>query len=820
MKLSGVFAILVSLYFCVTANAASFEVRAMPSSIVQYGDSTTAVFIVLNQSKTIFTTRLSITCPNGSVSPSSVSINLKPDAWQIVPVQVSLSNSADQGVVTCGTKQTYAQAVVSRGLDLSSLKWKRKITPLKEQLDITLAAPDTDDSSWDPLSVPSLIPENAYSWCRVHFTAPERWRGRVVKLEIGAVDDNDVTFLNGDEIGRTTGWDVPRSYPLPERLIRWGQDNVICVRVENPTFGGGIYKQPIMLRVGSTKSSVISAIQKTLYKRPAPGRVGSPLPLRRFWVENGVLRYPDGLEVALWGVNYYPQSWYQFENMTKLKVDMKATIRADLDDLQKMSVEIIRIHCFDREISDGDGNIVDNEHLNMLDYLVSECSRRGIYMYFTPIAWWGGPNERKGAFSGETSKPGMTFVPHSREASANYLRHFLTRENRYTNREYRNEPCINLLEVQNEPAYFTYGDISGNAYETQGERPEVIQRDHETFRHMWRTWLSDHKLTESPVFFPVFRYDIMRGYIHQMVSAIRSTGAKQPVAISYFGANDDDITLSIVDSECDAITVSHYPGGWGQMNDGTNLLPQVPPLKLDKRLVKKARLAYEFDTPATNSSCYLYPGIAAYFRSADVQVACQFQYDSISTARWNTDWDAHWLNWHYTPTKAVSYMIGGEAFRRLPRGISYSAPGTELAVGPMATSYTHNLSMLMTPELAMYARSLEDWKPLALPTSPARIVGTGSSPWVSYEGNGAYTIKTTAPGVMHLILNEDSRILGDCLKGSFSSPVAELLDTRHSFLLKLPGWEKARCIRVDTKQAMPLDSNGWILTPGEYEIQR
>ena len=31
------------------------------------------------------------------------------------------------------------------------------------------------------------------------------------------------------------------------------------------------------------------------------------------------------------------------------------------------------------------GHLIDNDHLNMMDYLIAEASRRGIYMLFSPI---------------------------------------------------------------------------------------------------------------------------------------------------------------------------------------------------------------------------------------------------------------------------------------------------------------------------------------------------------------------------------------------------------------------------------------------------
>ena len=769
-------------------------------------------------------------CAGGTAAPDSFALDLQPKQWRIISARVALDASADRGELTCAVAGQSTAITIARGIDLTALPWKRAFSARAAPPDPARASPaggappETDDSRWPEIRVPSLWSENDYAWCRVHVTIPERWRGRKLRLLMGAVDDNDVTYLNGAEIGRTNGWNVPRDYVLPPAAVKWGAENILTVMVENPWAGGGLYKPPFILLVGDAPVPARPETTQPASPRPAPGPIGHPLPLRRFHVKQGVLRYPNGAEVALWGVNYYPQSWYQFENMKKLGVDMKATIRTDLDHLQRMGVEAIRIHVFDREISDGQGAIHPNIHLDLLDYLVAQCSARGVYMFFTPIAWWGGPNERPGAFSAETSKPGMMFVSAAKAAAANYLRQFLTHVNRYSRRAYKDEPCLCLLEVQNEPAYFLYGDLAGTGYAPQGERPEVLERDRVTFRALWQKWLAAHGFEDAPIYFSLFRYELMRDYTKTMVEAIRSTGAAQPIAISYFGANGDDITSAIADSECDAITISAYPGGWERVNDGVNLLPQMGPMTLDPRLAAKARLAYEFDTPATNTSCYLFPAIAAAFRSAEVQVACQFQYDSISTARWNTDWAAHWLNWLYTPSKTVSYMIGGEAFRRLPRGVRYAAPSAELKVGAMATSFTHNLSLLAAPDVVMHARSVGPWNPLPWPAQPRRIVGVGNSPYVDYGGTGLYILERTGKDEWRLTINPDARLVGNCLQGSFASPVAELEDNLQWFRLKLPGWAKARCYRIrgagEKMARVPSANGGWLLRPGLYLIRR
>lgn len=811
-----------SVIACSASEQGTLELRpAVPVVLIADDRPTPVPFLVLNRAGQTVDAQMIFTCRGGRMEPSSQGVRVPAGGWQIVTARVSLSAQQDASIVEARAGDRKASVSVRRGIDLTLKEWRRLYTPREARRDPTLATPETDDSAWERIGVPSLWFDLRPAWCRVRFTVPEAWRGKKLRLYMAAVDDNDVTYLNGTQIGRTNGWDLPRDYPLPESLVRYGEENVLTVMVENTYAGGGLYHSPIVIVAGNEPIAP-PAERVDVPTRPKPGVVGKPLPLRPMEVRDGVLYYSDGGEVALWGINYYPQSWHQYANMKRLGLDMKATIMQDLDHPQMMGVEIIRIHVFDREISDGQGNLIDNEHLDLLEYLVAECTRRGIYMMFTAIAWWGGPNERADSFSANTSKPGMMFVPEATRAAANYLRQFLEHVNRYTGRAFRDEPCLVLLEVMNEPAYFVYQDLFTHSYTPQGERPEVIERDRATFRRLWQEWCRRNQLEESPGYFPLFRYELMREYIHEMVGAIRSTGAKQPVAISFFGGADREIVQAIADSECEAITIpAVYPGGWEQVNDGVNLLPQAAPMELPAEFARKARLEYEFDTPATNVSCYLYPALAVHFRSGEVQVACQFQYDSVSTARWNTDWQAHWLNWLYTPTKTVSFMLAGETFRRLPRGITYERPVQQLVLpNLMATSFAHNQSILATDEVVMYARGIDEWTPLPLPKSPKVIVGTGSSPYVEYTGSGLYVLKQIDEDTFSLHVNPDALLVGNSLRGSFDARVAVLKEQPHLFHLKLEGWQGAQCYPVGDSTPLPKVMDGWLLRPGDYLIRR
>ena len=64
-------------------------------------------------------------------------------------------------------------------------------------------------------------------------------------LVFGAVDDFDVTYVNGTAIGATGAetphhWETARIYRFPARLLRRGRPNTLLVKVENGAYDGGI----------------------------------------------------------------------------------------------------------------------------------------------------------------------------------------------------------------------------------------------------------------------------------------------------------------------------------------------------------------------------------------------------------------------------------------------------------------------------------------------------------------------------------------------------------------------------------------------------
>ena len=93
--------------------------------------------------------------------------------------------------------------------------------------------PTYQDADW------STINQNGWTWrgtgsvwLRQHIFIDKDHAGKPARLLLGTLFDQDVTYLNGKEIGHTYYQYPPRRYDIPEGLLREG-DNVIAVRFIN-----------------------------------------------------------------------------------------------------------------------------------------------------------------------------------------------------------------------------------------------------------------------------------------------------------------------------------------------------------------------------------------------------------------------------------------------------------------------------------------------------------------------------------------------------------------------------------------------------------
>jgi sialate O-acetylesterase len=97
---------------------------------------------------------------------------------------------------------------------------------------MTMAVP----GAWERAGFPGL---DGVAWYRTSVTLSARQAGQPAALSLGAVDDADVTWVNGIEVGRTDWYAAPRRYQLPAGLLKEGR-NTIAVRVTDGGGDGGI----------------------------------------------------------------------------------------------------------------------------------------------------------------------------------------------------------------------------------------------------------------------------------------------------------------------------------------------------------------------------------------------------------------------------------------------------------------------------------------------------------------------------------------------------------------------------------------------------
>lgn len=100
---------------------------------------------------------------------------------------------------------------------------------------------------WDEMNLPgyweadSLGEFDGVVWFVKTVTIPDAWLNKELTMYLGAIDDRDVTYVNGIQIGThhaATDYNVPREYTVPASLTNRNQ-LTIAVRVLDSTGNGG-----------------------------------------------------------------------------------------------------------------------------------------------------------------------------------------------------------------------------------------------------------------------------------------------------------------------------------------------------------------------------------------------------------------------------------------------------------------------------------------------------------------------------------------------------------------------------------------------------
>ena len=455
---------------------------------------------------------------------------------------------------------------------------------------------------------------------------------------------------------------------------------------------------------------------------------------------DGVMRWEkDGREASFFGVNYTAPFAYGYRSIQRTGISVEQAIRDDVYHFSRLGLDAFRVHVWDVEISDSLGNLIPNEHLRLFDFLIAELKKRKIKTLITPIAFWrnGYPekDEDRGSFSGKYGKQRILVEEAAFLAQERYLKQFFQHKNPYTGLTYQNDPDIIATEVNNEPQH------SG-----------------------------DKALTTQ--------------YVNRMVKAIRATGWTKP--IFYNISESPKYADAIVKADVQGHSFQWYPTGLvsGHSLKG-NYLPHVSRYQIPFDTIpgfnNRAKIVYEFDAGDVPDS-YMYPAMAKSFRVAGFQWATQFAYDPMATAQGNTEYQTHYLNMAYTPSKAISLLIASKAFHGLSR---LKAQPIDSLFGPFRLSYAASLSEMNAEQEFYYSNTTS-----SKPVNAGRlhhIAGVGSSPVAQYNGTGAYFADRIADGVWRLEVMPDAVPLSDPFERTTPDKVVTGISwAKHDVALQLP----------------------------------
>ena len=129
--------------------------------------------------------------------------------------------------------------------------------------------------------------------------------------------------------------------------------------------------------------------------------------------------------------------------------------------LSRLGFNAYRIHLWDVELTDGEGNLSENDHLDLMDYLIAKLKERNIHIVITAQTNFGNGyperNEPTSGFSYKYDKCSMHSEPEAIAAQERYLYSLVRHTNPYTGLAYKDDPSIVGFEINNEPCHSGVG---------------------------------------------------------------------------------------------------------------------------------------------------------------------------------------------------------------------------------------------------------------------------------------------------------------------------------------------------------------------------
>lgn len=94
-----------------------------------------------------------------------------------------------------------------------------------------------NDTEWKTLVIPGTLEQQGLGdykgsiWLRKHVIIPVAMAGQDLTLVMEKLNERDITYFNGTEVGRVSGFGGKRVYRIPKEIINKGE-NIISIRLE------------------------------------------------------------------------------------------------------------------------------------------------------------------------------------------------------------------------------------------------------------------------------------------------------------------------------------------------------------------------------------------------------------------------------------------------------------------------------------------------------------------------------------------------------------------------------------------------------------
>lgn len=214
-----------------------------------------------------------------------------------------------------------------------------------DQYDIGLkgnwAAPDFDDSSWKPVTIPGGFAElgvpdtPALAYFRKEITLPDPLPTGRSMMFLGVIERMDTVYVNGKEAGGSSWVENPRVYFMRPGMLKPGR-NVITIRVMKVKPDGGFMSKPeaLHLTVGDKTDIPLAGAWKGQIS--VDGRPPQPLPISyQNWPVMPSVLY-EGLIKPLAPLSIAGALWYQGEENSPRAYEYRKVLPAMIADWRNL----------------------------------------------------------------------------------------------------------------------------------------------------------------------------------------------------------------------------------------------------------------------------------------------------------------------------------------------------------------------------------------------------------------------------------------------------------------------------------------------------